>query len=531
MKLSRILQVKNEGATAKQLTVYNALAKKYNAQPKAQRVIPANDLKQLETIYRLMSDNEKNESLPFPECNLTSNQEEPIMWILINRKDELLVDDELGTLESINNKLKKLAKEGKSGSLVSIKYDPETSKEIISKVEALVKANKFKVLSFDISPVMVILINRNDELLVDDELGNLESIDNKLKKLAKEGESGRVVSIKYDPETSKEIISKVEALVKANKFKVVSFDVSKIPPPPPPPAPKNAGGKSGPIEINGATYYFIQENGKTTYFDRYGKIVDINRIPPPPPIPMEASPKQKAKMQKAQEAYNNARQEKGETNKDQITGFTEINGEKLYYISKNGETTYFNRYGNIVKMDNLPPPPPAPETTSDFVIRMAKANAKFFNEGKSISSDEAIALIKKNDKLNINAQTTDKEQPLIYISKKPIVIGVNGKVGEHISKNQEIILPIINGKIIKTGKLTMTLNEIKKLKLSLANGEITNFKFKIPGVKTQLLKGNTITSETIKNLNTAKTGDIIMVFDIKDNNDSKISPVGIEIID
>ena len=82
-----VLQVKNEGATAKQLTQYNALAKKYNAQPKAQRVIPANDLKQLETIYRLMSDNQKAESLHFPECNLTSEQELPIMVILINRND------------------------------------------------------------------------------------------------------------------------------------------------------------------------------------------------------------------------------------------------------------------------------------------------------------------------------------------------------------------------------------------------------------------------------------------------------------
>ncbi|MDT7829422.1 M56 family metallopeptidase [Pricia sp. S334] len=57
-----------EGATEKQLAQYNKLAKKYNALPKPARAIPSGDLKSLETIYRTMSEKQKAEVLPFPEC-------------------------------------------------------------------------------------------------------------------------------------------------------------------------------------------------------------------------------------------------------------------------------------------------------------------------------------------------------------------------------------------------------------------------------------------------------------------------------
>lgn len=394
-------------------------------------------------FYRIVTPNQEinraKGNTPFAIESSFLAQEKPIMLILINRHDELLVDDELGTLESIDKKLKKLAKAGKSGQIVSIRYDRETSKEMISNVEELVKVHKFKLVSFNISPIMSILINRKDQLLVDDELSTLKSMENKLKKLAKQGESGRQVIIKHDKETSKDMISKVEELVKANKFKVASFDMSKIPPPPPPtPSPKKT--KGGPIEINGATYYFKQQNGKTTYYNQYGKEVDINKIPPPPPIPNDATPEQKAKMKKATDAYMKANSDKvgkaeGENGEvfdvieipEDLQGSININGETFYYTTSNGKTTYFNRYGKEVKMDNLPPPAPAPapESTLDFVIRMAKGNAKFFNEGKLISSDEAIALLKKNPKLNINAKKTKTRQPLVYISKKPIVIEKN----------------------------------------------------------------------------------------------------------
>lgn len=65
------------GATKEQLSIYNGLAKKYNAIPKEKRTIPSQDLKNLELIYRKMSENQKAGAQPFPECPdlKPSNQE------------------------------------------------------------------------------------------------------------------------------------------------------------------------------------------------------------------------------------------------------------------------------------------------------------------------------------------------------------------------------------------------------------------------------------------------------------------------
>ncbi|MBU2947721.1 M56 family metallopeptidase [Zobellia uliginosa] len=54
---------------------YNALAKKYNAIPIEKRVIPLKDLYILETIYRNMSKAQKEEAHPFPECLPKKNQD------------------------------------------------------------------------------------------------------------------------------------------------------------------------------------------------------------------------------------------------------------------------------------------------------------------------------------------------------------------------------------------------------------------------------------------------------------------------
>lgn len=58
------------GVNKEQLLRYNKLAKKYNAQPKASRVIPASDLKTLETIYRQMNTTQKVKNEAFPECDI-----------------------------------------------------------------------------------------------------------------------------------------------------------------------------------------------------------------------------------------------------------------------------------------------------------------------------------------------------------------------------------------------------------------------------------------------------------------------------
>lgn len=425
------------------------------------------------------------------------------------------------------------------------------------------------------------------------------------------------------------------------------------PPPPPPAVLQNNTVKSNPIEINGATYYYnyTQENGKMTYYDQYGKVVDINQIPPPPPIPNNATPEQKAKMKKATDAYMKANPDKvgtattteGEVLEiieipDDLQGSIDINGETLYYTTSHGKTTYFNRYGKEVKMDNLPPPPPAPAEkinsysqeipimvilinrkgqllvddelgTTESIESHLKKLSKSFDNSRAVyvkydpsdASDKVLkdvkTLIREHDfkiifvdasqdtlqpppppakpnksKGGPNTEETqsiynpsflefledmEKQGATFYLDHKKITaekaksIAKNNKGkqmdmttklddnGKYIvllstpivNKTPESILPIINGRTIKAGEISMTINEIRTLKLTLPNAEITAFKLKIPGIKTEQIKGNEITNVTLKNLKSAKVGDYITLFDIKDSKSSKISSVTIEIVE
>ncbi len=56
------------GATKSQLKEYNKLAKKYNNQDKENRVVLMKDLERLEYIYNLMTDEQKANAEPFPDC-------------------------------------------------------------------------------------------------------------------------------------------------------------------------------------------------------------------------------------------------------------------------------------------------------------------------------------------------------------------------------------------------------------------------------------------------------------------------------
>ncbi|MCB0454859.1 MAG: M56 family metallopeptidase, partial [Aequorivita sp.] len=59
---------KNKKVTKTEIAEYNKLAKKYNAVAIENRKIPLEDLKILETIYRKMTDEQKVNAEPFPEC-------------------------------------------------------------------------------------------------------------------------------------------------------------------------------------------------------------------------------------------------------------------------------------------------------------------------------------------------------------------------------------------------------------------------------------------------------------------------------
>jgi len=125
--------------------------------------------------------------------------------------------------------------------------------------------------------------------------------------------------------------------------------------------------------------------------------------PPPPPVPSNATPEQKAKYQKIHEEYN-----------------------KKYTI-ENGEVR-----------EQIPPPPPPPKTPLDHVIEMAKKDADFYYEGKKITSDEAIEIVKNDDELSISTQTKNVERPMVNITTHPVITDDKGKVITKVETLQDV---------------------------------------------------------------------------------------------
>lgn len=73
--------------------------------------------------------------------------------------------------------------------------------------------------------------------------------------------------------------------------------------------------------------------------------------------------------------------------------------------------------------DLIPPPPspPTPPSPLDYAIDMAKKGATFFYEGKKVSSDKAIDLLKKNKELNIESREKNGKAEVL-ITKEPVTI-------------------------------------------------------------------------------------------------------------
>ena len=111
------------------------------------------------------------------------------------------------------------------------------------------------------------------------------------------------------------------------------------------------------------------------------------------------------------------------------------------------------------EVSDIPPPPPAPPTPPDpldHVIDMAKKGADFYYEGKKISSDKAIELLKKNKSLNIDSRSKNSKKPTVRISKDPIKIGqIEGqskslyKYAKELQTQEAIFY--LDGEIIQSG--------------------------------------------------------------------------------
>ncbi len=128
-----------------------------------------------------------------------------------------------------------------------------------------------------------------------------------------------------------------------------------------------------------------------------------NIPPPPPPIPGDATEEERAEYERIHEEYHQK------------------------YEIKNGHVS-----------ERMIPPPPPPKSPLDHVVEMAKKDANFYFEGKKITSDKAIEIIKSDNDLSISTQTKGLKKPLVNITTHPVITDDKGKVITKVETLEEI---------------------------------------------------------------------------------------------
>lgn len=146
--------------------------------------------------------------------------------------------------------------------------------------------------------------------------------------------------------------------------------------------------------------------------------------PPPPPVMNQLVDNLNNQSKELQKAWKEFKTE----------GDNYGNAVQNYYSNKKGTLkalneqykdvmNFYNAYHQIAENEKIntvpPPPPPAPKPPLDHVIDMAKKGATFYYNGKKVSSDKAIELLKNNKSLNISSNTNNGVN-VVKIQTEPI---------------------------------------------------------------------------------------------------------------
>ena len=434
-------------ATKEQLSKYNTLAKKYNAQPKEKRVIPSEDLKSLESIYRKMSKKQKAAAQPFPECpDPKSNQQKGITdkqmaeySTLAKKYNVMLADDnyirikktEVDRLEYLYSLMTEEQRENAEPfpdfpeppeppappSLPEDKSEKEIADELIEEIIAyqdlydvvggnVLPTNPPKVKTYFDMEDEDVTIYRDGE-----EISHLEM--NRMQ------QAGEIATINVSKNTEGQKIIRITDL----KTKIQSS---------PPSSPnrmesKNAGVWTVTSGANRDTRNIQDSAPIPSVTPTIGLHADRSNYSKELKNSINAYLEGNKKFEKAVADYR----EKGKGNSQNLWSLYNEAMEKYvaYHILAKEEGNFVQpvpAYKERIEVKNnisiTPPAPPKPKAPLDYVIEMAKKDARFYFEGKEISPDKAIKLMKKNKNLNIDSRRDKGKKPIIKLSTEPIVI-------------------------------------------------------------------------------------------------------------
>ncbi|WP_179318294.1 M56 family metallopeptidase [Winogradskyella helgolandensis] len=479
-------------------------------------------------------------------------------------------------------------------------------------------------------PIMVILINRNGELLVKNNYTSLENIESKLKTLSKSFDDSNSVFVRIDKsDASEKTLKNVIALVRKYDFKIIQADAPLIAPPPPPVKQTSKGGPNAgdmqsvynpsfleyiiEMENEDATFYLDDEkisakeakaiatnnSGKRTNMTTQ-KDADGNYL-----VKLSSAEKKKiyarsielrvlnensyvidgikATKETFVDVFNQLHQDiTPEQRKNymniHVKSSKEISNKEVWFIFNSLQDYGFYRIvapnqeinrakGNtpfaIESHVSIQDKPTAKEVaeyndwakqlkketlaaqederngkTANYPIVKQKDLIKYVGIYKRMTStqkENSVELPIADDELKTTGLKFPPPPPPTKLNQSFTNTNDKGEIIEVVEdpqpEKQESILPMVNAKTIKTGKIALTRNEIKDIILSTKNGKVTEFKFKIPGQPTQFIKSDMLDMDAIKHLESAKKDDQLVLFALKDGSNSEIAPIVITVTD
>ncbi len=327
------LELPNDNATPEMILKFNYLAKKYNQQPKAFRVVPIEDLRVLENIYEKMSEQQKAHAQSFPD---------------FSEMDKPLQDGASRKLMAEYNKLAKYYNEMPRNNMKIKKKDVDRLEHIYSLMSAKQKGDAEPFPDFPPMP---------------------------------------------EP----------PAPPKAPKVK--KGEKSDIPPPPKAPDHEKmvqVMELEEVAEIRAHEMLMEQEEAK---LEQQEILMETQEV--------KIQEKEEVKLEQ-QEILMETQEVK--MREQQIR----IKEEEVRVRLKEVELEEIEERAYRKKQEEAsaipePPTPPSPETPLDHAIEMAKEGATFYYKKEKISSDEAIAILKKNEDLSMDISKRNNESPVVKI--------------------------------------------------------------------------------------------------------------------
>ncbi|MEO9891660.1 M56 family metallopeptidase [Aurantibacter sp.] len=427
-----------ETATLEMVFNYNQLAKKYNAAPIKDRVIPIDDLKSLELIYGKMSQSQKQSAQPFPKCAQQDATKEEIQEYntLAKKYNAMLEGDhftirmpDVERIKELYNLMTETQRTNaepfpdfpKPPAMPAPPIPPNTVKEVASEiknahdtlsVQELVISEQFFQTDFPAAPNLAFrksdkpLSNKVQKAIntfVKQKKKYHELIDKQLK-TKKVDETKIETSYNklleaYDDYKVQAIEEGVFAQASPAFGKKIKLQSPKTPTKSPkPPTTKSLSDKAfakkqiEAIVENQDPYdnVFMRIDSKT---NKLSSNINSPNAPPKPQTPPKAK------------SYVNIPATPEQT--------TNLLREELKYNRTNGNIIAVETIGDEFYI-NIPPPP-TPPNPLDLAIELAKKDATFYYKKKKISSDEAIEILKKNEDLSMQVSKAKNGKHIVKI--------------------------------------------------------------------------------------------------------------------